>query len=73
MKLYSNLKVHKGLAMKKGLVTVKQAASLFSVSPQTIRDWDNKGKLKAIRHPISNYRLYRLVDLRKLADKIGEK
>lgn len=59
--------------MKKGLVTVKEAAELFGVTIQTIRSWDNKGKLKAIRHPMNNYRLYRLVDLKKLADKIGEK
>ena len=72
MKLYSNLKVHKGLAMKKGLITVKEAALLFSVSTQTIRDWDNKGKLKAIRHPINNYRLYRLIDLKKIMEKIDK-
>jgi DNA (cytosine-5)-methyltransferase 1 len=51
--------------MKKGLLTISQAAKLLDVSIQTVRRWDNTGKLKAIRHPMNNYRLYRLVDLRK--------
>lgn len=65
--------VYNGLAMKKGLITVKEAALLFEVSIQTIRRWDKLGKLKAIRHPINNYRLYKIVDLKKLVKKIGEK
>lgn len=56
--------------MKKGLITVKEAAALFGVNIQTIRRWDNIGKLKAIRHPMNNYRLYRLIDLQKIAKKI---
>lgn len=60
-----------GYAMKKGLVTVKEAARLFSVSPQTIRRWDKAGKLKAKRYPMNNYRIYRLVDIKKLAKKLN--
>lgn len=56
--------------MKKGLVTVGEAAKLFSVSIQTIRRWDKRDKLKAIRHPMNNYRLYRIVELRKIANKL---
>lgn len=56
--------------MKKGLLTVKEAAGLFSVSIQTIRRWDKLGKLKATRHPMNNYRLYKLTDLRKITKKI---
>lgn len=66
-------RVDRRLTMKKGLVTVKEAAETLGVSIQTLIRWDSKGKLKAIRHPMNNYRLYRLVDLQKLADKIGEK
>ena len=58
------------IAMKKGLITVREAAKLFSVSPITIRRWDKAGKLKAFRHPMNNYRLYRLVEIRKIAEKI---
>lgn len=61
------------LQMKKGLVTVKEAAQLFGVSIQTIRRWDISGRLSAVRHPMNNYRLYRLVDLRKIAEGIGKK
>ncbi|MBI3887587.1 MerR family DNA-binding transcriptional regulator [Candidatus Microgenomates bacterium] len=56
--------------MKKGLVTVKEAAEIFGVSKQTIRAWDKIGKLKAVRHPMNNYRVYRLVEIEKLAKKI---
>lgn len=58
--------------MKKGLVTVKEAAKLFGVTIETIRRWDRVGKLKAIRHPMNNYRIYRLIDLQKIANKIDE-
>lgn len=64
--------VIKGLTMKKGLVTVKEAAKLFGVRVETIRRWDTLGKLRAVRHPMNNYRLYRLIDLKKIADTIGE-
>jgi len=40
-------------------LTVKQVAELLGVTPLTVRNWDKSGKLKAIRHPINNYRLYR--------------
>lgn len=41
-------------------LTIKQAAKLLHVTPLTLRNWDNAGKLKAYRHPINNYRVYRL-------------
>lgn len=66
-------RVDDSLRMKKGLITIKEAAELFGVSIQTIRRWDKSGKLKAYRHPMNNYRLYRLVDLKKVVDRIGEK
>ncbi len=40
------------------LLTVKQAAELLNVSPETLRRWDNSGKFKSLRHPINNYRAY---------------
>jgi excisionase family DNA binding protein len=44
-------------------VQVKDAARLLGVSADTIRRWDRAGKLTAVRHPINNYRLYKLADL----------
>lgn len=55
---------------KEKLLTVKEVAKILGVSPLTVRNWDKKGKLKAIRHPINNYRLYRLEDIEKLLAEI---
>lgn len=41
-------------------LTIKKAAKLLHVTPLTLRNWDKSGKLKAYRHPINKYRLYRL-------------
>lgn len=62
--------VYNGLDMKKGLITVREVAKLFDVSAQTVRRWDQKGRLKAQRHPMNNYRVYRLVELKKIAQKL---
>ena len=43
----------------KNLLTIKEAAAVLGVSPLTLRNWDNNGKLEASRHPINNYRVYR--------------
>tara|TARA_R100001039_G_scaffold29948_1_gene21637 strand:+ start:996 stop:2342 length:1347 start_codon:yes stop_codon:yes gene_type:complete len=52
-----------GLIMKKALeikeyYTLSDVADILSVSKETLRRWDNSGKLKPIRHPINNYRVY---------------
>jgi len=41
-------------------VTIKKAAKLLHVTPLTLRNWDKTGKLRAYRHPLNKYRLYRL-------------
>lgn len=41
-------------------LTIKQASELLHVTPLTLRNWDKLGKLKAYRHPINNYRVYKL-------------
>ena len=41
-------------------ITIKKAAKLLHVTPLTLRNWDKAGKLKAYRHPLNKYRLYRL-------------
>ena len=52
------------------LLTVSEAAVLLGVSTSTIRNWDRAGKLKAIRHPINNYRLYKRQQLQFLLDHL---
>lgn len=47
-------------------MTVKKAAIFLGVSPMTLRRWDNGNKLKAIRHPMNNYRLYEKKQLEKI-------
>ena len=49
-----------------GFVRVKQAASMLGVSPNTIRTWGAGGKVPEYRHPVNNYRLYKLADLKKI-------
>jgi PAS domain S-box-containing protein len=44
-------------------LTVAEAAEFLGVSPWTLRNWDNAGKLKPDRHPINGYRIYRREDL----------
>jgi excisionase family DNA binding protein len=47
-------------------LTVGEAAELLGVSKDTLRRWDRAGKLKARRHPITDYRLYLRIDLEAL-------
>ncbi len=39
-------------------VTIAEAAKIAGVSTATLRRWDRSGRLRALRHPISGYRLY---------------
>ena len=60
--------------MKK-LLTIKEAAELFSVSTETLRRWDNQGKLKAVRvgerRGVGDRR-YRLDNIKKYLKKRGQ-
>jgi DNA (cytosine-5)-methyltransferase 1 len=40
-------------------ISLSEASELMGKSKETLRRWDNEGKLSAIREPISNYRVYR--------------
>ena len=51
-------------------ITIKQAAKIINVSPITLRNWDRDGKLKAHRHPMNNYRVYKIEDLEKVIQEI---
>jgi len=44
--------------MPRGLVTIKSASEIIGVSVETLRQWDRRGKLKAIRDKSNGYRLY---------------
>jgi len=53
------------------LITIKEAASMLGVSALTLRNWDNNGKLVALRHPLNNYRVYKREDIEALLAKIS--
>lgn len=56
--------------MAKLYITIKQAAKILEVTPLTLRNWDKNGKLKAHRHPMNNYRVYKIEDLEKVIREI---
>jgi DNA (cytosine-5)-methyltransferase 1 len=45
---------------------VKEAAEYLGVSVNTVRNWGASLKLVEYRHPVNNYRLYKLADLRRM-------
>jgi DNA (cytosine-5)-methyltransferase 1 len=40
-------------------ISLSEASELVGKTKETLRRWDNEGKLTAFREPISNYRVYR--------------
>ncbi len=52
------------------LITINKAAEILGVTPLTLRNWDNSGKFPASRHPINNYRVYKVEDIEKLLMEI---
>lgn len=49
----------------KNFFALSEVADMLSVSKETLRRWDKSGKLESIRHPINNYRVYRIDDLKQ--------
>jgi len=54
----------------KKFVTIKEAAYVLGVSPLTLRNWDKNGKFPAQRHPMNNYRVYKVVNLLTIIEDI---
>lgn len=44
----------------------------MGVTPLTVRNWDQKGKLVAHRHPMNNYRLYKVEDVESLLKNMDD-
>ncbi len=56
--------------MPKKFLTVNDVARLLGVSPLTVRNWDQKGKLRAYRNPVNNYRMYKVEEVEALLKQI---
>lgn len=50
-------------------LTLKQACELLQVHPNTLRNWDKSGTLKAIRIGERKLRRYKKADLLKLMEQ----
>ena len=55
------------------LLTLKEAAKILKVHPNTLRDWDKKGILKAVRIGIKQSLRYRKEDLEKFISQKNAK
>jgi len=69
-----SIKVYKLISIVKNMqnkfITIKKAAEILGVSELTLRNWDNSGKFPAGRHPISNYRMYKVSDIEDLLQEM---
>ena len=54
---------------KDAIITLAEACEILSCHPNTLRKWDNKGFLKAIRFGTRGDRRYRKSDIEKLLKK----
>jgi len=58
------------MKVSKKYLTNKEVAKILGVTPLTLRNWDRKGKLKAYRNPINNYRVYKPEEIELFLRKI---
>ena len=58
-------------ANREVMLTVKQAAEMLGVAPNTVRAWGAAGKLPEYRNPMNNYRLYKPSDLRSILQQLS--
>ena len=51
---------------------ISEAAEYLGVSPNTLRNWVNAGKVAAIRHLVNDYRLFKLEDFDALLKQVAD-
>ena len=64
---------HIDLPHQKKYLKIKEVSELLGVTSLTLRNWDKEGKLKALRNPINNYRIYKPEDIELFLRKIESK
>ncbi len=64
---------HIDLPYQKKYLKIKEVSELLGVTSLTLRNWDKEGKLKALRNPINNYRIYKPEDIELFLRKIESK
>ena len=52
--------------------SIKEAAKILGVTTLTLRNWDKSGKFRPQRHPMNNYRVYKLSALERIIEDIEE-
>jgi len=55
-----------------GYLRIKEAAEYLGVSPNTLRNWGRGGRISEHRHPVNNYRLYKVSDLDRLLKRTAK-
>jgi excisionase family DNA binding protein len=65
--MYSYIMAQKEVK-KPHLLTLAQACEILQVHPNTLRAWDNKGYLKAVRLGARGDRRYKKSEVMKLAE-----
>lgn len=53
---------------KPKLLRIKEAAEMLGINPETLRRWDNQGRLQAVRMGKRKDRRYKLEDLKKIIE-----
>lgn len=56
----------------KDFLRISEAAEYLGVSPNTLRNWDNAGKIAAHRHPVNGYRLFRREELDAVLQQVQQ-
>ena len=51
-------------------LTLSETSELIGKCKETLRRWDNEGILKAVREPVSNYRVYKRSDVHALMGEL---
>lgn len=51
---------------------ISEAAEYLGVSPNTLRNWENSGKIAAHRHSVNSYRLFKKEELDALLSHLQQ-